>query len=124
MGRSKAMYWVRVLIAWVFSAAAFLGVSKMLPGFYVRSFSTALVIAAMYGILHIILHFILFRVFWILTIPLVILTLGLIYFAVNAVILWFTDKVVEDFTIDTTTTLIIAAVLLTIANWIIRFVLF
>jgi putative membrane protein len=124
MGRSKAMYWVRVLIAWVLSAAAFLGVSKMLPGFYVRSFSTALVIAAMYGILHIILHFILFRVFWILTIPLVILTLGLIYFAVNAVILWFTDKVVEDFTIDTTTTLIIAAVLLTIANWIIRFVLF
>jgi putative membrane protein len=118
------MYWIRVLIAWVLSAAAFLGVSKVLPGFYVRSFSTALFIAAVYGILHIILHFILFRVFWILTIPLVILTLGLIYFAVNAVILWLTNRVVEDFTIDTTTTLIFAAVLLTIANWIIRFVLF
>jgi putative membrane protein len=118
------MYWIRVLIAWVLSAAAFLGVSKVLPGFYVRSFSTALVIAAVYGILHIILHFIFFRVFWILTIPLVILTLGLIYFAVNALILWLTDKAVEDLTIDTTSTLIIAAVLLTIANWIIRFVLF
>jgi putative membrane protein len=118
------MYWIRVLIAWVLSAAAFLGVSKVLPGFYVRSFGTAMVIAAVYGILHIILHFILFRVFWILTIPLVILTLGLIYFAVNALILWLTNKVVEDFAIDTTTTLIIAAVLLTIANWIIRFVLF
>jgi putative membrane protein len=124
MGRSKAMYLIRVLIAWVLSAAVFLGVSKVLPGFYVRNFTTALMIAAVYGVLHIILHFIFFRVFWILTIPLVILTLGLIYFVVNALILWLTDKTVEDFSIDTTTTLIIAAVLLTIANWIIRFVLF
>jgi putative membrane protein len=118
------MYVIRVLIAWVLSAAAFLGVSKILPGFYVGSFSTALVIAAVYGILHIILHFILFRVFWILTIPLVILTLGLIYFVVNAVILWLTNRLVEDFRIDSASTLIIAAVLLTLVNWIIRFVLF
>ena len=43
---------------------------------------------------------------------------------VNAVILWFTNKLIEDFAIDSTATLLMAAVLLTIANWIIRFVLF
>jgi uncharacterized membrane protein YvlD (DUF360 family) len=43
---------------------------------------------------------------------------------VNAVILWLTNKLIEDFAIDSTATLLMAAVLLTIANWVIRFVLF
>jgi putative membrane protein len=118
------MYWIRVLIAWLLSAAAFLVVSKLLPGFRIRSFGTALVVSAVYSILYIVLHFILFDVLWILTIIPVILTLGIIFFVVNAVILWLTDKIVEDFDIDSAATLVIAAVLLTIVNWIIRFVLF
>ena len=118
------MYLFRVLIAWLLSAAAFLGVSKLLPGFRIGSYSTALVVAAVYSLLHIMLHFILFKVLWILTIIPVILTLGIIFFVVNSIILWFTNKLVEDFSIDTTATLLMAAVLLTLANWIIRFVLF
>jgi putative membrane protein len=118
------MYWIRVLIGWLLSAAAFLAVSKLLPGFRIGSFGTALVVSAVYSVLHVVLHFILFKILWILTIPLVILTLGLIFFVVNAVILWLTDKVVEDFNIDRTASLIVAAVLLTIVNWIIRLVLF
>jgi len=74
-------------------------------------------------LLYIVLYAI-FNALWILTTPLVILTLGLIYFVVNAVILWLTDKLVEDFQINNTATLLIAAVLLTIINAIIRFVLF
>jgi putative membrane protein len=123
-GRSNAMYWIRVLIAWLLSAVAFLGVSKLLPGFRIGSFGTALVVSAVYSILYVVLHFILFKVLWILTIPLVILTLGLIFFVVNAVILWLTNKLIEDFAIDSTATLLMAAVLLTIVNWIIRLVLF
>jgi putative membrane protein len=115
---------VRVVIAWLLSAAAFLGVSKLLPGFRVGSFGTALVVAAVYSVLYLVLHFILFQVLWILTIPLVVLTLGIIFFVVNAVVLWLTDKLVQDFDIDSTATLLMAAVLLTIANWIIRFILF
>ena len=118
------MYWIRVLIAWLLSAAAFLGVSKILPGFRIGSFGTALVVSAVYSILYVVLHFILFKVLWILTIPLVILSLGVIFFVVNAVILWLTDKLVEDFDIDGTATLLTAAVLLTVVNWIIRVVLF
>jgi putative membrane protein len=118
------MYWLRVLIAWLLSAAAFLGVSKLLPGFRIGSFGTALAVSAVYSILYVVLHFILFNVLWILTIPFVILSLGIIFFVVNAVILWLTDKLVEDFGIDSTATLIVAAVLLTIVNWVIRLVLF
>jgi putative membrane protein len=118
------MYWIRVLIGWLLSAAAFLAVSKLMPGFRIGSFGTALVVSAVYSILHIVLHFILFEVLWILTIIPVILTLGIIFFVVNAVILWLTNKLIEDFDIDSTATLLMAAVLLTIVNWIIRFVLF
>jgi putative membrane protein len=118
------MYWIRVLIAWLLSAAAFLGVSKILPGFRIASFGTALMVSAVYSVLYVVLHFILFKVLWILTIPFVILSLGIIFFVVNAVILWLTDKLVEDFDIDSTATLLMAAVLLTIVNWIIRVVLF
>ena len=118
------MYWIRVLIGWLLSAAAFLAVSKLLPGFRIGSYGTALVVSAVYSILYIVLHFILFEVLWILTIPFVILTLGIIFFVVNAVILWLTDRIVEDFDIDNTATLVIAAVLLTMVNWIIRVVLF
>src|ERR671915_2254226 len=115
---------IRILIAWVLSALAFLGLSKLLPGFHVRALGTAMVVAAVYSLLHIVLHYILFQILWILTIPFVILTLGLIYFVVNAVILWLTDRLVEDFHIDSTAILLVAAVLLTIVNGIIRFVLF
>jgi putative membrane protein len=118
------MYWFRVLIGWLLAAAAVLGVSRLLPGFRIDRFSTALVVSAVYSVLYVVLHFILFKVLWILTIPLVILTLGIIYFLVNTVILWLTDKLVRDFHIDNTATLLAAAVLLTIANWIIRFILF
>jgi putative membrane protein len=115
---------IRILIAWVLSALAFLGLSKLLPGFHVRAFGTAMVVAAVYSLLHIVLHYILFQILWLLTIPFVILTLGLIYFVVNAVILWLTDRLVDDFHIDSTAILLVAAVLLTIVNGIIRFVLF
>jgi putative membrane protein len=114
---------IRILIGWLLLAASFFGLSKVLPGFRIRSFGIALVVSAVYSLLHIVLHFILFNVLWILTIPFVILTLGLIFFVVNAAILWLTDKLVEDFEIDRTATLLIAAVLLTIANGIIRFIL-
>jgi putative membrane protein len=117
------MYWIRLLIGWVLSAAAFLGVSKVLPGFHIKSFGTALVVSAIYSVLYVVLYTI-FHALWILTTPLVILTLGLIYFVINAVILWLTDKLVEDFQITNPVTLLIAAVLLTIVNAIIRFVLF
>lgn len=118
------MYWFRILIGWLLLGVAFLGVSRVLPGFRIASFGTALVVAVIYSLLHMVLHFILFQILWILTIPFVILTLGLIYFAVNAAILWLTDKLVGDFHITNLATLVIAAVLLTVVNAIIRFMLF
>ena len=114
---------IRLLISWVLSGAAFLGLSKILPGFRVGSFTTALVVAAVYSVLHLVVYVILFKIFWVLTIIPVVLTFGLIHFVVNAAILWLTDKLIDDFEIDGLVTGLVAAVLLTIANSVIRFAL-
>jgi putative membrane protein len=115
------MVLIRFVISWLLLAAAFFGVAKVLPRFRIGSFRTALVASAVYSVLYIVLYAI-FNVLWLLTTPLVILTLGLIYFVINAVILWLTDRLVDDFEVENTATLLVAAVLLTIANSIIRFI--
>jgi putative membrane protein len=105
-----------LLISWVLFAAVFLGLSKLLPGFHVRSFGTALIVAAVYSVLHILL----FKIFVILAFIPVILTFGLFIFVINAVILWLTHLLIDGFEIDGIVVGIVAAVLLTIANNVIR----
>jgi putative membrane protein len=107
---------IGMLISWVLFAAVFLGLSKLLPGFHVRSFGTALIVAAVYSILHILL----FKIFVILAFIPVILTFGLFIFVINAVILWLTDLLIDGFDIDGIVVGLVAAVLLTIANNLIR----
>ena len=114
---------LRLLISWVLFAAVFLGLSKVLPGFRVRNFGTALAVSAVYSVLQIVVHFVLFRTLWILTIVPVVLTFGLIYFMVNAAILWLTDKLIDDFEVDGIVTGLVAAVILTIVNNVIRLAL-
>jgi putative membrane protein len=105
-----------LLISWVLFAAVFLGLSKLLPGFHVRSFGTALIVAAVYSVLHILL----FKIFVILAFIPVILTFGLFIFVINAVILWLTHLFIDGFEIDGIVVGLVAAVLLTIANNVIR----
>jgi putative membrane protein len=107
---------IGLLVSWVLFAAVFLGLSKLLPGFHVRSFGIALIVAAVYSVLHILL----FKIFVILAFIPVILTFGLFIFVINAVILWLTHLLIDGFEIDSIVTGLIAAVLLTIANNLIR----
>lgn len=110
---------VWLFVQWLLLAAAFLGLSKVLPGFRVRSFATALIVAAVYSLLHLFL----FKILLILAFIPVLLTLGLFIFVINAAILWLTDKLVEGFEIDGILTTLLAAVILTIANAVIRLAL-
>lgn len=103
---------LRLLLQWVLSAVSLTVLSKFLPGFRMNNFGTALVVAGVYGILHVLL-------FWILAIIAFIprlLTFGLFDFVINAFLLFLTDKLVEDFKVDNFVITLIAAVLLTILN--------
>ena len=56
--------------------------------------------------------------------PLMVVTLGLFAFVINAGLLWLTDQVIEDFVIEGTGTTLAAAVVITLANVLLRWILY
>ena len=111
---------MRLLLQWILSALSFMVVSQLLPGFHVRGFGSALVVAGVYGVLHVLL----FRVLVFLAFIPVLLTFGLFIFVINAALLFLTDALLEQFKIDSFLTALGGAVLLTILNGIWRWLLF
>jgi putative membrane protein len=73
----------KALAHFVIVVAMFLVLTKIIPGFYVPSWGTAIIAALLFGILNSTLGLIL----KILTFPLILITFGLFYFVVNALIL-------------------------------------
>jgi len=47
---------MRLLLQWVLSALSLMMVAKLLPGFHIKDFGSALGVAALYGILHVVLY--------------------------------------------------------------------
>ena len=100
------------------SLAVFL-VAQMLPGVRIRSLLTAVAVALVYGVL----KFLLWWVLVLFSLPLVFITLGLFLVVINAFLLWLTDKLIDGFEIRGFGTTIIASVLISILDVILRFVL-
>ena len=107
---------IRLIIYWLLSALAILFLSKVIPGGRVKNFGTALMVSGVYGILHVLLSKVLI---FLAFIP-VLLSFGLFIFIINAFILYIPDKLIEDFEIDHFLTTILAAVFLTLANGLTR----
>lgn len=84
------------IVTWLIFSSSVCIAARVLPGLRVRSFWTAVWVAAVYGLL----KFFLFWLLVILSFPIVVLTLGLFLFVINAFLLWLTDKVVDGFQID------------------------
>lgn len=103
---------LRLVLQLVLSALSVTAISKFLPGFYVKNFGTALMVAGVYGILNVLLSKILKIIFFL---P-VFVTFGLFVLIINAFLLFLTNKLLEDFEIDSLLTTLIGAVLLTVLN--------
>jgi len=93
---------------------------KTPPGFHIKDFGGALGVAAVYGILHVVLYPVLLFVAFI---P-VLLSLGLFIFVINAFLLFLTSALLDNFQIDNIPTALVGAVSLTILNGIWRWLLF
>jgi putative membrane protein len=109
-----------LLLQWVLSAVSLTVLAKFLPGFRIKNFGTAMVVAAVYGGLHVLLYKLLV---FIAFIP-VFLTFGLFVFVINAFLLFLTDLLIDDFKVDNLFITVVAAVLLTVLNGIWRWLLF
>ena len=95
-------------------------VAEFFPRIHCKSFGTAIIVAVVYGAAN-------YLLFWILALfalPLMVVTLGLFAFVINAALLWVTDQIIEDFEIEGTGTTIAAAVVITLANVLLRWILY
>lgn len=101
------------------SVAVFI-VSSLMPTIKIKNYGTAVVVAIVYSIIS-------FLVGWLLmflSLPFIIITFGLFTFVVNAILLWLTDKVIDDFEIEGFFSTLIAAFLITVINGGLRWMLF
>jgi len=103
---------MRLLVNWILSAIALLIVAYIVPGFYVSSFVAALISAAVIGIINATLGFFL----KVVTFPLTIVTLGIFWIVVNALMLELASKLVSGFEIRSFGAAFIGAILLSIIN--------
>jgi putative membrane protein len=94
-------------------------IAETLPGIYVAGYGTAVGVAIVYGLINITLG----TVFKILSIPLILITLGIFLFVINAIMLWITDELFEDFEIDSAGTTFLAAILITLSDTFLGWVL-
>jgi putative membrane protein len=87
----------RLLLHWILNAVALLLVSHFVEGFTISSVISALIAVVVIGLFNATLGLFL----KIITLPLGILTFGLFFLVINAVILWFSSKFVPGFAVIT-----------------------
>jgi putative membrane protein len=85
---------IRLLIAWFSNCLALLVAAAVIPAIgYSKDFGTLLLAGAILGIV----NFVIRPAIIFLTLPAVILSLGLFLLAINALMLWLTSRIVDGF---------------------------
>ena len=87
---------MRLVLKWVLSAVALLAVAYVYSGVQVNNFISALIAAAVIGLLNAVLRPILV----ILTLPVSIVTLGLFLFVINALMFWSASGLLNGFHVN------------------------
>lgn len=102
-----------ILVRWLLLAIAIFFAAYMIDGIRVTSFMSAVMAAAVLGVLNAFFRPILL----ILTLPLNILTLGLFTFVINAILLMMASGVISGFSVNGFGTAILGALLISIVSW-------
>jgi putative membrane protein len=89
-----------LLVSWLILSLAVWITAVVLPGFHVRSFGSAIAVAAIFGILNFFLGWLFFAVFTIATLGLAWLFAFITRWIINAILLVLTDKLTDGLTID------------------------
>lgn len=85
-----------ILAKWFINALSLVLAAYIIPGIFVESLYTALMVAVLLGLVNIFIR----PVLIILTLPITIITLGLFALVVNSLLFWFVSTFVEGFSVD------------------------
>lgn len=100
------------LIHWLLSGVALLIVANILPGIQIESFGSALIAALVIGFVGATVGFFL----KIILFPFILITLGLVYFLINGLMLKLASEFVPGFHITGCLTAIFGSILLTLVD--------
>jgi putative membrane protein len=103
---------MKLLLNWILSAAALLIVSHVVGGFYVASITSALIAAFVIGFANATLGLFL----KIITFPLTLVTFGIFWFVINAIMLELAAAFVPGFVVTGFMPAFIAAIVLSLVN--------
>ena len=109
---------MRLLVNWLLSTVALLIVARVVPGFYVSGFGAALIAALVIGLINATLGWFL----KIVTFPLTLLTLGIFWIIINALMLEVATWFVRGFQIRSFGAAFIGAIVLSLVNMLLRWV--
>ena len=111
-----------ILLSWLVMTAAFWLTARVLPGFSVKGFRGALIVAAVFGIVNWLIGWLLFVVIGVASLGIGFLLAFLTRWLVNAILLKLTDSLSSNLSIRSFPTALIGALLLslfaTLTQWV------
>jgi putative membrane protein len=114
--RSQVM--ARIFLArWVFNVIALFVAAWILSGVSYGDEWWSLLIA---GLVFTVVNAFVKPILTVLSIPFIVVTLGLFYFLINILMLYITDWIVSDFELDNFWWAALAAIIVSIVNWILH----
>jgi putative membrane protein len=113
-----------LILSWIILSLAVWFTAVVLPGFHVKSFGSAFVVAALFGILNFFLGWIFFAVLTIATLGIALLLAFITRWIINAIILKLVDALTDHLTIDSFGWALGGALMMsalgTLGEWVIR----
>ena len=108
-----------VVITWIANSLAIYAVAYFMRGVEVASFRDALLAGALLSIVNALVK----PVIVLLTLPLTIVTLGLFWWIINALMLWFASVLVHGFVVRGFFAAFFGAIVLALVNMVLRWIL-
>ncbi len=103
-----------ILFAWIIITIAILLAAYLIPGIKVNSLGSAIVGAAILGLLNVLIKPILI----ILTFPITLLTLGLFIFVINALLFWLAGSMIRGFSVRSFGPALLGSLVVTVITFI------
>jgi putative membrane protein len=105
-----------LIIHWILSGVALLIVANVLPGIQVDSFGSALIAALVIGLVSATVGIVL----KIILLPFILLSLGVVYFLINGLMLMLASALVPGFRVSGCLTAVIGSILLTLVDFVLN----
>ena len=102
------------LVRWFVTTLAVAVAAGVVPGIHYGSLFSLLGVALLLGIVNALMR----PVLLLLSLPLILVTMGLFVLVINALMLWFVSSLVPDFKIDSFWSAFFGAILVSIVSWV------